>query len=124
VKDLGADAVIDHTSVDLATIDEQFDVVLDAVGNLSIASGRPLLRDGGVLLLVVADLWQTVRAHGDVRAGVSPERVADFDQLLALVAAGDLTVVLDRDYDLDDIAEAHRHVDTGHKVGNIVVRPG
>lgn len=123
VTELGADRVIDYTNVDLTAIAERFDVVLDAVGNLTIASGRRLLRDKGVLVLAVAGLWDTIRARGNVAAGSTPERVADFDVLLRLVAEGRLAVVLDLTCNLDDIADAYRRVDSGHKVGNVVVRP-
>lgn len=123
VTDLGADRVVDHTTTDLTALTGRFDVVLDAVGNLTPASGRALLTDGGVLLLVVADLWQTVRARGDVRAGVAPERAADFTVLLEMVAEGELSVVLDQVVDLTGIEAAHRRVDSGRKVGNVVVRP-
>ncbi len=123
VTELGADRVIDHTEHDLASVAERFDVVLDAVGNLSIASGRRLLSEHGVLLLAVAGLGEMIRARGDVVAGSSKERVEDFDLLARLVAEGELTVVFDRFYALDDIAEAHRRVDGGHKRGNVVVRP-
>jgi NADPH:quinone reductase-like Zn-dependent oxidoreductase len=123
VVDLGAERVIDYTSEDLSTLGERFDVVLDAVGNLSIASGRRLLGPKGVLVLAVAGLRETLRARGDVVAGSARERVVDFKLLLGLVVDGTLTVVHDRTYDLDDIADAHRRVDSGHKVGNIVVHP-
>lgn len=123
VTELGADRVIDHTRHPLADTTDRFDVVLDTVGNLSIASGRRLLADQGVLLLAVADLGDTLRARGDVAAGTAPERVADAEFLLELIAAGTLTVVLDAIHDLDGIVEAHRRVDTGRKVGNIIVRP-
>ncbi|MBM3693369.1 MAG: NAD(P)-dependent alcohol dehydrogenase [Actinobacteria bacterium] len=123
VERLGAERVIDHTTVDVTTIGDRFDVVLDTVGNLSIATGRALLRPGGVLLLAVADLADTIRARGRVVAGSAPERVADFDLVLGLVADGAMVVVHDQTYPLDDIAEAYRRVDGGHKVGNVVVRP-
>ncbi len=126
VTDLGADTVIDHTRrdlTDLADLGDRFDVVLDTVGNLSITSGRRLLTPSGKLLLVVAGLGETLRARGDVVAGTSPERVADFDHLLRLAAQGQLIVVHDQAYDLDDIVEAHRRVDSGRKRGNIVVHP-
>lgn len=122
VADLGADRVIDYTSTDIADAG-RYDVVLDTVGNLSIATGRMLLTDRGVLLLAVASLGETLRARGSVAAGSSPERVADFDFLLGLVAGGALVVVHDQGFDLDDIADAHRRVDSGHKLGNVVVRP-
>lgn len=123
VTDLGAERVIDHTRVDLADVTDRFDVVLDAVGNLSPRSGRRLLADGGVLLLAVATLWETLRARGEVQAGVTPERAEDMATLLQLVAKGELTVVIDRVVDLDGVVAAHRRVDSGRKVGNVVLRP-
>jgi NADPH:quinone reductase-like Zn-dependent oxidoreductase len=106
VSGLGAGHVIDYANGGLAATDMRFDVVLDCVGNLTIESGRRLLTDGGMLVLAVASLWTTIRARGDVVAGSAPERVEDFELLLGLVASGDLTVVHDRTYDLDDIVEA------------------
>lgn len=123
VSSLGADRVMDSNDVDLTTTAERFDVVLDTVGNLSVSSGRRLLKPEGVLALAVANLAETIRARGNVVAGTAPERVEDFDFLLRLVADGQLTVVHDQTYDLDDIVAAYRRVDTGHKVGNVVVRP-
>ena len=123
VTELGADRILDHTTQDVTAVAERFDVVFDTVGNLSITSGRRLLRDKGVLLLAVANLGDTIRAHGNVAAGSAPERVDDFDLLLQLVADGEITVVIDETYDLDDIADAHRRVDSGHKVGNVIVCP-
>ncbi len=123
VASLGAERVIDHTHEDLASINERFDVVLDTVGNLSVQSGRRLLSDRGILLLAVASLGDTIRARGSVVAGSAPERVDDFDFLLRLVADGRISVVHDHVYDLADIVVAYRRVDSGHKRGNIVVRP-
>ena len=122
VTSLGADNVIDYTKDGLLGTGMRFDVVLDCVGNLTIESGRRLLSDGGVLLLAVAGLWTTIRARGNVVAGSAPERVEDFELLLGLVAGGELIVVHDRIDDLEDIVEAHRRVDTGHKRGNVIVR--
>jgi NADPH:quinone reductase-like Zn-dependent oxidoreductase len=123
VTRLGADDVIDYTKDGVLSTAMRFDVVLDCVGNLTIGPGRRLLTDGGVLVLAVASLWTTIRARGNVVAGSAPERVEDFELLVGLVAGGELTVVHDGIYDLDDIVEAHRRVDTGHKRGNIIVRP-
>ena len=111
------------TAEGLAAEGERFDVVLDAVGNLSIASGRRLLTERGKLLLAVAGLGDMIRARGDVAAGTAPERVADIDQLLEMVADERLTVVLDEVLGLDEIVQAYRRVDSGHKVGNLVLRP-
>jgi NADPH:quinone reductase-like Zn-dependent oxidoreductase len=123
VTELGAAHVIDHTTVDVASTAERFDVVFDTVGNLSIPSGRRLLAPGGKLLLAVGGLGETIRARGNVAAGVAPERAADMQLLLDLVADGRLRVVLDRVCGLDDIVDAYRRVDSGRKAGNVVVRP-
>ncbi len=123
VRELGASHVIDHTLTELSQVTEQFDVVLDFVGNLTIPSGRHLLRPGGKLVLAVASLADTVRARGDVIAGSAPERAADFAHLLGLVATNRLRVVRDETLPLADIAAAYALVDTGHKVGNVIVLP-
>ncbi len=123
VTELGADHVIDHTRQDLLGTPGRFDVVLDTVGNLTVTTGRSLLRSGGTLVLAVAGLADTLRARGNVVAGAAPERAEDFRALLQLVADGALRVVHDASYGLDDIALAHERIDTGHKVGNVTVRP-
>ena len=122
VSDLGAERTVDHTVTGLGSLTERFDVVLDTVGNLSPASGRELLTEGGVLLLAAAGLWDMVRARGNVRAGPAPERPEDFAHLLGLVADGALTSVNDRIDPLEEIAETYRRVDSGHKVGNTLIR--
>ncbi|GIU86930.1 MAG: alcohol dehydrogenase [Acidimicrobiia bacterium] len=123
VERLGASHVIDHTVSDVTATDARFDVVLDCVGNLTIRTGRRLLADHGVLVLAAAGLGETIRARGDVVAGSAPERVADYELLLGLVATGTLAVVHDHASGLDGIVDAHRRVDSGRKRGNVIVRP-
>lgn len=120
---LGADHVVDYRATPVGQLDERYDVVFDAVGELSQATGRPLLRDGGRLLLVVATLGQMLTARGPVKTGTSSERPEDFAALLELVADGSLRVVAEPALPLERIAEAHARVDSGRKVGNLVVRP-
>ena len=123
LKQLGADRVVDYALTPAADLTERFDVVLDNVGNLGRDDGRRLLARDGVLVLVVADLGETLRAHGNVKAGPAPERAESFGTLLDLVADGTLTVVNQHVLDLADIVQAHEVVDSGRKVGNIIVRP-
>lgn len=123
VRDLGAAHVIDHTTTRLDDLTDRYDVVFDTVGNLSIASGRRLLRPGGRLLLAVAGLGETLRARGDVAAGSAPERTDDIEFLLRLVAAGELVVVHEPALPLTRIVEAHRLVDSGRKRGNVTIHP-
>ena len=82
-----------------------------------------MLRDGGVRVLAVASLWDTLRARRDVVTGSGPERAADFAWLLQRVASNELTVVVDRAFPLDHIGDAYRLVDSGHTRGNVIVRP-
>ena len=123
VRSLGADEVVDQARTSVLDLPASYDVVLDAVGNLDRGSGRRLLAPSGVLVLAVAGLVDTVRARGKVRAGPSPEDPADVAWLLDRLAAGELQPVVSRTLPLAEIVEAHRIVDTGRKVGNLVVVP-
>lgn len=123
VRTLGADEVVDHARHRVAELPERYDVVLDTVGNLDRRSGRALLATGGVLVLAVAGLAETVLARGNVRAGVSSEDPESFAWWLERIAAGEVRAVVDRTLPLSGIVEAHRIVDSGRKVGNLVVVP-
>lgn len=120
VTRLGADRVIDYTN---SAVSGRYDVVLDTVGTLSPATGRPLLTEDGVLLLAAATLAETVVPRRRVRAGVARERPEDMAFLLERVAKGELSVVIDQSVGLDEIVAAYRRVDSGRKVGNLLVRP-
>lgn len=123
VTRLGAVRTIDYAQAPVTDIEDRFDVVFDAVGNISRAEGLRLLASEGALVLAVASLSDTVRARGRVFAGSAPERAEDVAFLLDLVereivdpvtrVAGGLTV----------IREAHQVVDSGRKVGNLVILP-
>ena len=121
---LGADRVVDYTTTDPFDTTDRYDVVLDTVGTVSPARGRRVLTADGRLLLVAADLWTTATPRRGVHTGTSPESPDDFRYLLDLVAAGKLTPVVDELGGLDDVAAAYARIDSGHKVGNLVITPG
>lgn len=127
VKSLGAERTIDYTSQPLETLTEKFDVVFDTVGNLSIEQGKRLLKPGGMLLLAVPGLGQILKinlsSHGGFRVseGSAPERKQDLEFLADLMVQGKLKAVIEKVYPLDQVAEAHRLVDSGRKVGNVVL---
>lgn len=123
VRRLGAERVIDYTVTPVAQISEPFDVVVDTVGAVSTRAGRALLADDGSLVLVLASLWQVITARGRIKAGVSGSRPEHMARLLALVASGELDPVIQESMPLDEIARAYAIVDSGRKVGNVVVRP-
>lgn len=125
VRALGAAEVVDRTTTSVLDLPGTYDVVLDAVGNLDRRTGRRLLAPAsdGVLLLAVAGLSDTVLSRGAVRTGPIKEDPADFAWLLQRLASGELRAVVDRTLPLSEVVEAHRIVDSGRKVGNLVLTP-
>jgi NADPH:quinone reductase-like Zn-dependent oxidoreductase len=97
---------------------------MDTVGTLSPASGRPLLAPNGLLLLVVASLGEILLPRRWVKAGPAAESRDLMATVLNLTAEGVLDPVIEASLPLSGIAEAYARVDSGRKVGNIVVRPG
>ncbi|MGR0319732.1 NAD(P)-dependent alcohol dehydrogenase [Agromyces sp. ZXT2-3] len=131
VRSLGAAHVIDYTHEDFAAPggEPRYDVVVECVGNAPFGRVGRLIRPGGALLLVISDLAGMIGAAlRPRRRGIlvnqagGPMGAEGMTRLTALAEAGDLRPVIDRTYDLDDIAEAHRYVDTGRKRGSVVVR--
>lgn len=129
VTALGADRVIDYTTEDFTAQAVTHDVIVDCVGNAPYERVRHLLRPGGALLLVVTDLTGLLlapvssrRSGHLVTADVGRPTSEDLAYLVALAETGGYRPVRDRTYDLDDVAEAHRFVDTGRKRGNVVLR--
>ena len=108
VKSLGADRVIDYTHKDFAHSGETYDVIFDAVGKTSASHGKPALNKTGVYLNV----------HKDSGNG---EKIEGLLCIKELAEAGKIRAVIDRRYPLEQIVEAHRYVDTGHKQGNVVI---
>jgi NADPH:quinone reductase-like Zn-dependent oxidoreductase len=132
VRSLGAARVIDHEREDFAS-DEgpRYDVIVECVGNAPFARVAHLIREGGTLLLVIADLPAMMAASRQTRrSGIRVDHrggemgAEGMSRLAALAEAGDLRPVIDRTFDLDDVVEAHRYVDTGRKRGSVVLRVG
>jgi NADPH:quinone reductase-like Zn-dependent oxidoreductase len=111
VRSLGADKVIDHSKEDFTQSGETYDVIFDAVDKLSPSHGKKALKETGVYLNVRLDSGD----QSDV-----PE-ATELIFLRELIEAGELRPVIDRRYPWEQIVEAHRYVDKGHKKGNVVM---
>jgi NADPH:quinone reductase-like Zn-dependent oxidoreductase len=129
VRSLGADRVIDYTKADFTVEASGYDIVVDCVGNVPFQRLEPLIKPGGALLSVISDLRGVVAARRRSRrtgkrvtAGNVDFTSAQLDRVAELAAASLFRPVLDRIFDLSDISDAHRYVDTGRKKGNVVVR--
>jgi len=128
VKSLGADKVIDYTKKDFAKNGEAYDVLLDTVANGSFSRCIGSLKQQGRLLLVVVGLpqmvqglWTGVTSSKQVISEPGSVKAEDLIFLKELIEAGKIKAVIDRCYPLEQIPEAHRYVDKGHKKGNVVI---
>ena len=111
VKSLGADQVIDYTQEDFTQNSATYDVVFDAIGKLTPTQGKKALKPGGVYINVHAD------SNG-------ADKLENLLLLKELIEAGKLKPAIDRVYPLEQIVEAHRYVEQGHKKGNVVITVG
>jgi len=106
VKSLGADKVIDYTKEDFTKSDETYDVVYDAVMKTSRSRCKDLLKETGIFL------------NNNNLAKIEAE---DLIFLKEFIEEENLKPVIDRTYTFEQIVEAHRYVETGHKKGNVVI---
>ncbi len=128
LRSIGADQVIDYTREDFTRSGETYDVIFDVVGKSSFSrSVRSLTHHGRYLLAnpglsqMVRGRWTSMRSSKKVIVEAASEKTEDLNVLTELIEAGKIHSVIDRRYPLEQIAEAHRYVDTGHKKGNVVI---
>src|SRR3989441_1063976 len=131
LRSIGADKVIDYTKVDLTKSGEMYDVIFDVVGKSSFSGCMRSLKEKGFYLLgnpglsqLVRGLWTSMRSSKKVMGGPVSYGSEDLIFLKELIEAGKLRSAIDRRYPLEQIAEAHRYVDTGQKKGNVVITVG
>jgi NADPH:quinone reductase-like Zn-dependent oxidoreductase len=130
VKSYGADKVIDYTREDFTKNGQTYDVIFDAVGKRSFSQCKYSLSQRGVYLStalsfsILFDMLQTAMFGKKkaifVTAGLMQNK-ANLIFLEELYEAGKIKAVIDRRYPLEEVAEAHRYVEKGHKKGNVVI---
>jgi NADPH:quinone reductase-like Zn-dependent oxidoreductase len=109
VRSLGADKVIDYTEEDFTQSGETYDVIFDAVDKTSPSRCKGLLKKNGIFLTT---------------NGLARIKAEDLIYLKDLIEKKKLRPVIDRTYTLEQVVEAHRYVDKGHKKGNVVIMVG
>jgi NADPH:quinone reductase-like Zn-dependent oxidoreductase len=130
VRGLGANKVIDYTTEDFTNDEQAYDVVLDSVGKSSFSQCKRLLKPDGIY--ISSELGPA--AQNPFLALIAPIHggkkvmfpIPKHDQEMVrffkdLIESGDFKPVIDRTYRLDQIVEAYRYVETGQKIGNVVI---
>ncbi len=127
VRSIGADKVVDYTKEVYTDGRETYDVIFDVTGKSSFSGCVRILKQGGTYVMgnigpfrVIRGRWAS-RGGKRIIAGYASYRKANLDSLKHLVEEGSLKPVIDRRFPLEEIAEAHRYVDTGQKQGNVVI---
>lgn len=128
LRDLGADHCIDYTREDFSSRPARYDAVLDMIGGAAFDRSLRVLREGGRYMMANPSwrnmIWGRLRAKTEgkvVIGGAGTQRGEDLRRIAGLLAAGEIRVVIDRHYPMEEVAEAHRHAESGTKLGNIVI---
>jgi NADPH:quinone reductase-like Zn-dependent oxidoreductase len=128
LRSIGADVVIDYTQEDFTKSGETYDVIFDVVGKSSFSGSIRSLKQNGRYLLANPGQSQTVqgrrisrRTSKKIIFGDVSYKTEDLIYLKELIEAGKIKSVIDRRYLLEQIPEAHRYVETGHKKGHVVI---
>jgi len=128
LRTIGADHGIDYTQEDITKRAEIYDVIFDVMSKSSFSGSVRSLKQNGRYLLGNAGLsqmvrgrWASIRSSKKVIIGAANQKNEDLLFLKALIEAGKIKAVIDRSYPLEQIAEAHKYVDTGQKNGNVVI---
>lgn len=130
VKSLGADRIIDYKKEKLSQSHENYDVIFDTVGKAPITECVEILKEDGQYLsavhLELSRIFEGMRAtrksSKKVIGGVAPYTTDNLEFLRNLIESDKLRTVIDKQYPLEQIIEAHAYVDTGHKKGHLVIR--
>ena len=131
IRSIGADHVIDYTQEDFTKDSKSYDVIFDVIGKRSLSSIMDRLNLHGRYLTAVPQMSQIIRWQLMVRRGGrkiifwAPRTVGryaeDFAFIKDLVEGGRVKAIIDKGFPLDQIVEAHRYVESGHKLGHVVI---
>ncbi len=128
LRSIGANHVIDYTQEDFTKSGETYDVIFDVMGKSSFSGSVRSLKQNGRYLLGNAGLpqmvrgrWTSITTSKKVIIGAANQKNEDLLFIKALIEVGKIKSVIDRRYPLEQMADAHRYVESGHKKGNVVI---
>ena len=128
LRSIGADQVIDYTQEDFTQSGETYDYILDVVSKSPFSGSIRSLKQNGRYLIAnprlsqrLGKLWASRTSSKKVMFGAAHPKTEDLIFLKELIEAGKIRSVIDRTYPLEQIPEAHRYVEAGQKVGQVVI---
>jgi 2-desacetyl-2-hydroxyethyl bacteriochlorophyllide A dehydrogenase len=128
MRSTGANHVIDYTKEDYTNDGESYDVIIDVVGKRSVSRRLKLLKQDGHYFLayaglshIVLGMWVSITSNKKLKIESASQKKEDLIFLKELIEEGKIKPVIDRCYLLEQTAEAHNYVESGHKRGNVVI---
>ncbi len=133
VKSLGADQIIDYTQENLGSINSQFDLVFDAVGNITAKMAQKLLTTHGICLLIgwggfshmmafsISKAWINRFTKKRLGSFTAKMKVEDLKQMADLLAFGEIKSVIDKNYPFNELKKAIAYQEQGHSAGKVIV---
>ena len=123
VRSLGADKVIDYTKEDFTKSGEKYDIIFDTIGKSPFSASKRSLKNEGIYVFTTFGLGRFFRIASSKNAisGLVEEKAEDLVFLKELIEAGNIRAVIDKRYPLEQIAEAHRYIESGQKKGQVVI---
>ncbi|MDA3928313.1 MAG: NAD(P)-dependent alcohol dehydrogenase [Prolixibacteraceae bacterium] len=129
VKQLGAQKVIEYNKTDFTTLENKYDIIFDTVGKSSFAKCKKVLNHQGIYLatngsMLINIFLNMITSIGNGKRfmfGMSVHKTEALNFIKTLLEEKKMQAVIDKVYSFDEIREAHRYVELGHKVGNVVI---
>lgn len=130
LKSLGATKVIDYTKSDFCNDNEKYDYIIDAVGKSTFAKSKKIMKEKAVYYSTeLGPYWQntylplfTMFSAKKIKFPIPVDNKALIEKFAGIIASGKYKAIIDSEYTLDNIAEAHRYVEKAVKTGNVLVR--